>query len=96
MPAGVKPPQCVGVKGKSGRKSAPVEFAKAQAIIRAWNKVMESVDSSDVEKVALPLALKDMASKVAGPNGEALQPLLVKFLDGTENNNNSDRVQKSI
>lgn len=93
---GIKRNNAVGVKGRSGRKSAPVEFAKAQAIIRAWNKVMESVDSSDVKDIALPIALKDMASKVAGPNGESLQPLLVKFINGTEDNNNPRGIQKNI
>ena len=57
---------------------------------------MESVDSSDVKDIALPIALKDMASKVAGPNGESLQPLLVKFINGTEDNNNPRGIQKNI
>ena len=79
---GVKRNNAVGVKGKSGRKSAPVEFAKAQAIIRAWNKVLENIESSDVKEIALPLALKDMASKVSNADGSniELQQVLVKFI----------------
>jgi len=47
----------------SGRKSTRVEFAKNEAVRKAWLKVNESVDSKEVEKIALPLALKDMIQK---------------------------------
>ena len=56
-------PNLHGVKGKSGRKSLRVEFAKTQAIKKAWNKVEQEIESKDVEKVALPIALRDMAIK---------------------------------
>lgn len=52
-----------GKKGRSGRKSMPVEFAKAQAIIKAWNKVSDAVDEKDVKEIALPIALRDMTEK---------------------------------
>jgi hypothetical protein len=59
----------VGKKGRSGRKSMPVEFAKAQAIIKAWNKVANELETKDVKEIALPIALKDMVNKVGNPDG---------------------------
>lgn len=53
----------VGVKGKSGRKSAPEEFAKKEAIIKAWNKINKELDTKDVKDIALPIALKTMTDK---------------------------------
>jgi len=52
-----------GKKGRSGRKSAPVEFAKAQAIIKAWNKVNNELESCDVKDIALPIVLKTMTGR---------------------------------
>lgn len=52
-----------GKKGKSGRKSLAEEVAKLQAIQKAWNKVNREIENKDVEKVALPIALKTMADK---------------------------------
>ena len=69
---GQKPANFVGKKGRSGRKSAREEGSKIQAIREAWIKVAASVKTSDVEKVALPLALKDMATKLANPDGSKL------------------------
>jgi hypothetical protein len=91
---GVKRNNAVGVKGRSGRKSAPVEFAKAQAIIKAWNKVMESIDTYDADKIALPIALKDMVQKVEGgvsvlvslAQKEKVDKLIDNYLNGLENN----------
>ena len=59
----------VGKKGRSGRKSASVEFAKNQAIQKAWNKVAGDVDNFPTDKIALPIALKDMVNKVGNPDG---------------------------
>ena len=53
----------VGVKGKSGRKSARYEASKRDAIFKAWEKVLREMSKKDVEKVALPIALKDMTDK---------------------------------
>lgn len=63
MPAGVRPPNFVGKKGRSGRKSALVEGHKYEAIKRAWAKVYAELESKDVTAVALPLALRDMTLK---------------------------------
>lgn len=52
-----------GKKGRSGRKSAPVEFAKAQAIIKAWEKILTNIDDADVKDIALPIALKTLTNK---------------------------------
>lgn len=69
--------QGVGVKGKSGRKPMAVELAKARAIRAAWNKVADEVESKDVEKVALPIALKDMVAKVGNADGSNLPPIQI-------------------
>lgn len=53
----------VGVKGKSGRKSRRQETAKIEALQKAWEKVLKEMNKKDVERVALPLALKDMVEK---------------------------------
>lgn len=52
----------VGNKG-GGRKSKLEEVAKMEAIQKAWNKVNREIEGKDVEKVALPIALKTMADK---------------------------------
>jgi len=52
-----------GKKGRSGRKSAPVEFSKAQAIIKAWEKILANIDNADVKDIALPIALKTLTNK---------------------------------
>lgn len=76
----------VGVKGKSGRKSSRMEFLKNEAIMKAWAKVSAELDEKDVEKVALPIALKDM-TRVVKLSGDELAPLLVKFIDGKSEDN---------
>ena len=53
----------------SGRKTARVEHAKNEAIRKAWLKVNDELDSKGVERVALPLVLKDMVAKVGNPDG---------------------------
>ncbi|MFA5695994.1 MAG: hypothetical protein WC917_00815 [Bacilli bacterium] len=87
MPAGIKPINCVGKKGRSGRKSMPVEAAKAQALIKAWNKVEQNIDKSDVKDIALPIALKDMTNKVDIPK-ETLNTLtdLISLINGQGTN----------
>ena len=84
---GTVPANFHGVKGRSGRKSLPVEMAKAQAIIKAWNKVAQELETKDVTQVALPVALKDMAQKISNPDGSNVIPpqLLVKIIDGRKN-----------
>jgi phosphopantetheinyl transferase (holo-ACP synthase) len=52
-----------GKKGRSGRKSTMEEYAKKEAIIKAWNKVNKELDASPVDKIALPLCLRDMTEK---------------------------------
>ncbi len=47
----------------SGRKRMPVEMAKAQAIIKAWNKVAADIEGKDTKDIALPIALRDMTDK---------------------------------
>jgi len=60
---GVKRNNAVGVKGRSGRKSYPVELAKIESIKKAWNIVEGHLDSKNDVAVALPIALKDMTEK---------------------------------
>lgn len=79
MPAGVKPPQCVGKKGRSGRKSALVEGHKYEAIKRAWAKVYAELESKDVTAVALPLALRDMTVKADVTSDGKPVPLLANI-----------------
>lgn len=90
MPAGIKPINCVGKKGRSGRKSLPVEFAKAQAIIKSWNKVSNEVDSMPVEKVALQIALRDMVIK--SDNQHTFNSLsdLILALNGQKNDRSTN------
>lgn len=47
----------------SGRKSANYERVKRLAISKAWDKVERNIDRKEVEKIALPLALRDMTEK---------------------------------
>ena len=53
----------------SGRKGFTEEWSKIQAIKKAWDKVNDELEDKDVEKVALPLVLKDMVAKVGNPDG---------------------------
>ena len=94
---GTVPENFHGVKGKSGRKSTKDEFAKNQAIKKAWEKVNAELDGKGVEKIALPIALKDMAKEVK-LSGDELAPILVKFIDGkeTEDNLDTDGVQETL
>ena len=79
----------VGNKG-GGRKSTRDEFAKNSAIKKAWDKVNNELDSKSVEKIALPIALKDMKD-TATPFGDNIKEVLVKFIDGkTEDNRDTD------
>ncbi len=67
----------------SGRKSTRVEFAKNEAVRKAWLKVNEELEASGVEKIALPLALKDMVvKKDVTTDGESLNKVLVEFING--------------
>lgn len=63
MPKGVKPPNCVGKKGRSGRKSAEYEHAKKLVISKSWNILNDHLEKNDNINVALPIALKDMTDK---------------------------------
>ena len=56
-------------EGKTGRKSAMEESAKARAIVESWEKVVRNINKQDVTKVALPIVLKDMVTKVGNPDG---------------------------
>jgi hypothetical protein len=56
--------QGVGVKGRSGRKPVAVEHAKAHAIAQAWDLVSKDIKKFPANIIALPIALKDMQSKV--------------------------------
>jgi len=63
MPTGVSHPKLYGKKGRSGRKTAREESAKLRTIILAWEKVLANIEKKDVEKIALPIALRDMTVK---------------------------------
>jgi len=90
MPAGIKPINCVGKKGRSGRKSLKDEYVKSLVLKKAWGKVLKKLtklDDNDIDKIALQLVLKEMGSNIdLTSGGKELQPILVKFLDGNNNN----------
>ena len=65
----------VGKKGRSGRKSRYHETAKIEAIQAAWEKVLRSINVKDVERIALPLALKDMTEKKEVHGSMAVQQI---------------------
>ena len=68
MPKGVKPPKTFcGKRGRSGRKSFPIEKAKIETIKKSWNILNEHLKGYENVNVALPIALKDMGEKVKGP-----------------------------
>ena len=46
-----------------GRKSIREERAKVSAIKKAWDKVEQELDSKPVEKIAFPIAIRDMTEK---------------------------------
>lgn len=72
----------------SGRKSTREEFAKNQAIKKAWEKVNNELDDKGVEKVALPIALKDMRDKSdITTGGQSINKVLVEFIDGKDKDN---------
>jgi hypothetical protein len=76
MPTGVKPINCVGKKGRSGRKSKAVEFfkfaenIKAEALVEMANKMVAHQFTKHPEnwlaakEFALPIALRGMTEKV--------------------------------
>ena len=88
MPAGVKPINCVGKKGRSGRKSLKDEYVKSLVLKKAWGKVLKkltTLDDKDIDKVALQLVLKEMGSNIdIKSGGKELQPILVKFINGKD------------
>ena len=90
MPARIKPINCVGKKGRSGRKSLKDEYVKSLVLKKAWGKVLKKLtklDDNDIDKIALQLVLKEMGSNIdLTSGGKELQPILVKFLDGNNNN----------
>ena len=53
----------VGQKGKSGRKSARVEFAKNEAIRKAWLKVNDELESSGRKSALYEIAKRQAISK---------------------------------
>ena len=59
MPAGVKPPQCVGKKGRSGRYSTADEALKNRVKHKAW--LMKEAKMNDNE--AIQIVVKDMTIK---------------------------------
>lgn len=67
----------VGVKGKSGRKSADYETTKRRVIGKAWAMIDEGMDKKEIEKVAVPLALKDMVAKIGNPDGSKIEPIQI-------------------
>jgi len=91
MPAGVKPPQCVGKKGRSGRKSCADEALKNRVKHKAWSKTEVEMDKN----IAAQIVLKDMTVKsdiMSGGKRIANIDLFdyVKWLE----NNNSDQQDK--
>jgi hypothetical protein len=68
-------PNFHGVKGKSGRKSIKEEFSKLSAINKAWIRVDKHIDTLDVDKIALPIVLKDMTQKQDINANIAIQPI---------------------
>lgn len=81
MPAGVKPPKTFcGKKGRSGRKSIPVERAKRETINKSWNILNNHLGEMDNINVALPIALKDM-----GKDDAKGQPTVIINVDGVLN-----------
>jgi len=65
MPKGIKPsPNFHGKKGRSGRKSFPIEVAKIETIKKSWNILNDHLEEIDNVNVALPIALKDMREKM--------------------------------
>ena len=78
-----------GKKGRSGRKSTMDEFAKNQAIMKAWNKINKELEDNPAKDIALPLALKDMVAKVGNPDGSNIKPIQIyagKSIQGHEGN----------
>ena len=91
----------VGNKG-GGRKSTKEEFAKNQAIKKAWKKVNDELDDKGVEKIALPIALKDMTVKqdlttagkplaVSDETRLLIETALNRFIDGEPKENTDSR-----
>ena len=64
-----------GKKGRSGRPKIAVELAKKEALVKAWNKVSNEVETTPVEKVALPIALRDMGDKQIHSGEVKLNPM---------------------
>jgi len=76
-----KPGGQYGNKG-GGRKTAREEHAKNEAIRKAWLKVEANIDNKEVEKVALPLALRDMTTKSdVTSDGKPLELKIVTYAD---------------
>lgn len=73
----------------SGRKCYPVELAKTEAIIKAWNKIVEEMDDKDVEKLALPIALKTMVDRHDVTSADKPIPILYV------SRNNSDQADNA-
>ncbi len=63
MGAKVRPVNFKGKKGRSGRMTKYNEESKHEAIKKAWAKVNLELDNNPVDKVALPIALRDMTEK---------------------------------
>ena len=82
---GVKTNKAVGVKGKSGRKSAYEEFYKTRSINRLWEKIDAKIQlgselSEYEEKLVLALLPKTIKSNIE-LNGSLD---IKKVLDGLE------------
>ena len=85
----------VGKKGRSGRKSAPEEFAKKEAIIKAWNKINKEIDDKDVKEVALPIALRTMTDKQdITSGGEPIEGF--NFVKNETNNSTNSKTTASV
>ena len=77
----------------SGRRKIYEEWNKVSAINKLWAKVLRKVEAGDElseyeEKLVLSLLPKTIKTETdITSNGEGLQPVLVKFLNGNDNNN---------
>ena len=82
----------------SGRKTMREEKHKIEAINKAWDKINAELDEKGVEKIALPIALKDMTVKqdltsagkplaVTDETRLLIETALNRFIDGEPKEN---------
>lgn len=79
-----------GKKGRSGRKSLQDEHLKALVMKKAWGKVlkrMTKLDDKDIEKLALPIVLRNIPQDVKANVVLNYQPIYGKqSIPGHESN----------